>query len=76
MTLEEMAAELRAKGWRCEEPWTKENCKHPQHMRMGSGGVSCDGSWHMSWTCRACGTSEKHSWPANPNSALVQLGWN
>lgn len=66
MTDSEMADALKAKGWTVAEPWTKENCKHPPHMKIGSGSAGCDGSSSGSWHCRACGKSEKWSTPADP----------
>jgi hypothetical protein len=44
----------------------RENCKHTN--KFGSGSVSSDGSWHISWYCRDCGRSYEASTPAHPVS--------
>jgi len=77
MTDQQMAESLRAKGWKVEEPWTKENCKHPGEYRIGSGGQAMNGSGFMNWSCRRCGHSESHSWVGEPGKNIFhQIGYN
>jgi len=58
MTDEEMAAHLRAKGWRIADPLTPDNCSHP-NMTV-SGSVGSRGSWSEGH-CPDCGYSYKWS---------------
>lgn len=62
---EAMAAELRAAGWRVQEPLTQANCPHP-NMR-GSGGMSEDGSGYSESYCMACGYRSRSEWGAKLN---------
>jgi hypothetical protein len=71
VTDEEMVAALTAKGWKVDPPWSsKTSCMHPQHMRYGSGSLSCDGSSRMTWTCQACGYTEMTE--SSPRAKFVQ----
>lgn len=75
MTNEEMAAALRAAGWRVAEPITQDNCPHLH--KMGSGGISSDGSGFSEWTCQTCGKHERHEFPPNPrHDPLSIIPWN
>lgn len=71
MTHDEMALELRNAGWRVEEPLTQANCRHPN--KMGSGGVSADGSGFSTWHCGACGASGRSEWGPSQVSNLDYL---
>lgn len=55
MTDDEMAAALRAKGWRIQPPLTQDNCPH--HNQRGSCGMGTAG-YISEWWCMDCG---KHS---------------
>jgi hypothetical protein len=52
MTLEEMAAELRSRGWKVDPPLTQGTCPHLRCYSTGS--VSSAGS-HTETTCFDCG---------------------
>ena len=72
MTNEEMAAKLRAAGWRVKEPLTQANCRHPN--ARGSGALGSDGSGYSESRCPDCGWHSKSEWGPradyNPLSAI------
>ncbi len=57
MTLDEMASELRSKGWAVDPPWTPENCKHEN--RDTSGSFTTGGRCFIRWSCKRCGKTEE-----------------
>jgi len=74
MTDEEMAAALRANGWRVKEPLTQANCRHP---RMQSSGTICsDGSGSSRGYCPDCGYTYDESHGPNPNYVRAPTPYN
>jgi hypothetical protein len=71
MTDDEMASELRSKGWRVQEPLTQANCTHPN--KIGTGSCGSDGSSHTEWWCAACGAHERHETPPRANHLGIVL---
>ena len=73
MTDDEMAAHLRAKGYRVAAPVDQATCSHPN--RRGMGSASSDGSSSFSGYCADCGKDLSYSTPPRPAEPFDPMKW-
>lgn len=63
ITVDEMAATLRALGWKVNPPIDPTTCRHPR--AIGSGSLGPDGSSHSQGYCPDCHKSWDYRTPAH-----------